>query len=121
MSDDLVTDAADPKKVKASRAAEKIREKIEAEDLFWMLSHRRGRNIYWKWLERAGVFRTSYSEVSVHKTHVNEGRRQMGLAMLAELTQTKPDAYLDMMREAEEEKIKKAKPKSKKKEKESNE
>ena len=56
-----------------------------------------GRRLYYFILEQAGVFRSSFTGNST--TFFNEGARNVGLIMLRDLMEAKPDALNQMMRE----------------------
>lgn len=103
--DELVKNAADVRQVKESKQKEKIRSMQDKDALNWMLGHRLGRRLYWKWMGQTGVFETSYTGDN-NRTNFNEGKRQIGLKMLSELNAVKPEAYLQMVREAEEDNVK---------------
>ena len=95
----LVKNAADPKQVKNGKIAEKDRLRTEEQDLLWLLGHRQGRRIFWKWISKSGPLNTSFGSGN-DKTNFNEGKRQLGLWMLDELTKVKPEAYVQMVNEA---------------------
>ena len=73
-------------------------QKLEAEDYKWMFSNRRGRRICWRLLDRAGVFRTSFTGDS-NGTIFNEGRRDYGLFVMAQFLEHSPDKYQLMLEE----------------------
>lgn len=75
------------------------RRKQEIEDFKWLLAHKQGRRIAWRLLSKAGVFRTSMTGNS--QTFFNEGRRDMGLWVLAEINEVSPDSYVQMLKEAQ--------------------
>lgn len=77
---------------------EALKRKREVEDLKWLVAHAQGRRIAWRLLEEAGVYRTSFNTNSMTMA-LNEGKRHLGLFLLAELTEAAPDAYLKMMQE----------------------
>lgn len=103
--DELVKNAADVRQVKQGKQKEKVKQIQDKDALNWMLSHRLGRRIYWKWMSETGVFATSYTGDN-NKTNFNEGKRQIGLKMLNELNLVKPEAYLQMVKESEEDSVK---------------
>lgn len=69
----------------------------EVEDFKWLMAHRSGRRIVWRWLSEAGVYRTSFTGNS--STFFNEGKRNMGLMLIAEIHELTPDAYGLMLKE----------------------
>lgn len=52
---------------------QKRRAQEQADDLRWMLSGPRGRRIAWRWLESAGVFRTSFNTDALAMAFANLG------------------------------------------------
>jgi hypothetical protein len=70
-------------------------------DVAMLLSTRPGRRFIWRYLETCGVFRTSFDN-SGSVTAYNEGRREIGLRMLADVNEAAPDQYLVMLRESKE-------------------
>jgi hypothetical protein len=57
-----------------------------------------GRRVVWRLLERAGLFRQSFTGEPLSSAF-NEGRRALGLEMLAEIAEAAPDAYPALLRE----------------------
>jgi hypothetical protein len=72
-----------------------------AKDLQWLVSQRRGRRIVWRLLERAGVFRSSFS-TDAGVTAFNEGRRYNGNELLVQLVTHSPEQYALMLKEQRE-------------------
>ena len=70
----------------------------EAEDFKWLLSSRRGRRIVWRFLDRAGVFRLSFNTNSMTMAF-NEGNRNEGLRILAQIHTLCPELYPVMVKE----------------------
>lgn len=110
--DELVRNAADKRQVKEGKQREKVRETLDRDALSWMLGHRLGRRLYWNLMGDTGVFSTSYTGDN-NRTNFNEGKRQIGLKMLSNLNAVKPEAYLQMVREAEEDNVRYSKGKDK--------
>lgn len=82
--------------VKASRL-----DQLEAdEDLRFIMSSAPGRRFVWRWLEEAGVYRSSFTGNST--TFFNEGMRNMGLALLGHVHAVCPDQYAIMVKESQQ-------------------
>jgi hypothetical protein len=96
----LVKNASDRDQVKRAAWKEKDLRRNELDDLRQLLDLPAGRRFVWKWLEVAGVFRSSYT--GDNNTFFNEGRRSIGLKMLADVTEAAPEAYLQMIEESRE-------------------
>ncbi|NDD53499.1 endopeptidase [bacterium] len=74
-----------------------IKKKIEAEDLKWVMGNKRGRRFAWRLLDRAGIYRTSFTGNST--TFFNEGMRNIGLMLVADIHEACPEAYALMIKE----------------------
>lgn len=72
----------------------------EAEDFKWIVSNKRGRRFIWRFLEKAGVFRSSFTGNS--ETFFKEGQRNLGLFVLGLIHEHAPDAYVQMLKEQSE-------------------
>lgn len=92
--------AADQRSVRKAGQAARLQDKREQDDLAFVMSEHAGRRFVWKLLTKAGVFRTSYVSGSFDLTAMNEGRRSMGLELMAEIHQLDPSYYLSMAQEA---------------------
>ena len=88
---------ADEEEAETRRLTRKQRQEVE--DIKWLLAHRPGRRIAWALLGDAGVFQSSFNH-SGSVMAFNEGRRNLGLQMLAKIMEHAPDAFLTMQREA---------------------
>jgi hypothetical protein len=95
MSDDQDTDSKPAPRVSAQRLAAQQ----EANDVKWLMSSEQGRRIMWRRLERAGVFRCSFTGNST--TFFNEGRRDIGLQDIGDIHAHAPEAYALMVAEAQ--------------------
>lgn len=80
---------------------EKLARELEADDIKWMMSNKRGRRIVSRTLHRAGVFDSSFSSNALTMSF-NEGRRNEGLRLLAQVTSICPDRYNEMLKESKE-------------------
>ena len=72
--------------------------RTEIDDLKWLMSSKRGRRIAYRMLEKAGVWRLSFNTNALTMAF-NEGRKNEGLSLLANITTHCPDRYSEMMKE----------------------
>lgn len=84
--------------VEDEEPAEQAATPPEAIDLQWVMSDQRGRRHVWRQLELAGVYRLSYTG-DAHSTDFNEGQRNTGLRLMADLTQHCQREYHQMLKE----------------------
>jgi len=96
----LVKNAADPEQVERAKQKSESLNDQRINDVREILSTVRGRRFYWRYLEICGIFRTSNSDSS--QIFFNEGMRNIGLQLLADLNEAAPDAYLLMLQESKE-------------------
>lgn len=90
--------AADEENVRTrKRKDESIRDR-ELADLKMVMDSLEGRRFVWRLLDKAGVFRTSFTGNST--TFFNEGMRNMGLVVLADVHEACAEQYIQMMTEA---------------------
>jgi hypothetical protein len=76
----------------------KLRRDVEKADLLFVMDNERGRRFIWRILESAGVFRSSFDE-SAALMAFREGSRNIGLSLLAQITDTCPAQFLIMQEE----------------------
>lgn len=100
MSDYDPTDsAAQVKQRKDRELKQKLLDKTEHDDIEWLMSSKRGRRILWRFLDRAGVYRSSFSQNSMTMAF-NEGVRNEGLRLVAAIHAAAPEQFATMMKEA---------------------
>jgi hypothetical protein len=75
--------AADEEGVKSRKRKDESARDRELHDLRTLMQSIEGRRFIWRLLDRAGVFRTSFTGNST--TFFNEGQRNMGLIVLADV------------------------------------
>jgi hypothetical protein len=93
--------AADEDQVKTRKRKDERERERELADMRQVMSSVEGRRFVWRLLERAGVFRTSFTGNST--TFFNEGMRNMGLMVLGDVHEAAADAYIVMMNESKKE------------------
>jgi hypothetical protein len=98
--EDKSFNASDESQVKdRKRKDERLRD-IELADVKKIMGSYEGRRFMWRLLDRAGVFRTSFTGNST--TFFNEGMRNIGLIVLADVMAACADQYVVMMNELKE-------------------
>ena len=90
--------ATNKKQLKRAQARENFEYKTKFKDYIEILDTAPGRRILWDLMDEAGIYQTSFT--GNNTTFLNEGRRQIGLIIMANITQAKPEAILQMMLEA---------------------
>jgi len=95
----------DPFDLRAQQAASalvdeatRLKRQTEVEDLKFIMSTKQGRRYVWRQLERYGVFRTSFSSDPLIMAY-NEGSRNQGLGLIADISEHCPERYAEMTRE----------------------
>lgn len=73
-------------------------QRVERDDIVWLMSGKRGRRVAYRQLERAGVWRSSFSTDALQMAF-NEGMRNEGLALTAKIMAYCPAKYAEMMTE----------------------
>jgi hypothetical protein len=68
--------------------------------LSWLMADGRGRRFVWRLLGDAGLFRSSMAPTS-EGTAFNEGRRALGLALLAAISRVCPARFAEMQQEGQ--------------------
>lgn len=95
------TNASDSSKVESAKQKEKLRRDREIADLKAILESAPGRRVLWRILEKCGIYKQSAVQ-SGSWTYFNEGQRSVGNQLLAEIIQTNPEFYLQMIKENKE-------------------
>ena len=98
-SADAAYDAGDRRHVERREKTAKTARLERNEDFRWLMGQQRGRRFVWELLAKAGLFRSSLG-TSPELTAFNEGRRDLGLAVLADLMRLCPEQYARMQAEA---------------------
>ena len=99
MAETKPTDVGDQRQVKDRKVQHKLRRQRQIEKLGQMLNDKDNRAFVWRILERCGVYHTSFTGNDA-ATNFNEGKRQIGLMILEELSEVDPGAISLMQQEA---------------------
>lgn len=103
----LVRNTASSQQVREGRKREKFEARRNREDLFFLLQHREGRRWLWHLLGRCGIYESSRRDLP-HDVYFQEGRRDVGLKLLADVNDADEKALPLMMREAQEDEAREA-------------
>lgn len=101
--DALVKNAANPDQVKEAAQKEKFRKEKELDGLSSILSTETGRKYIYSVLEFCGVYSTIFS-AETNRIYFNEGQRNVGLKLIADINTACPDLYVKMIEESKKEK-----------------
>jgi len=92
----LVQNSADPDQVKKAKDKEKYNREDELHDLKQVLSTNEGKRFIWRYLEKCGVFTSSFTGNS--ETFFKEGGRNIGLQLLADVQEANIESLIEMMK-----------------------
>lgn len=81
-------------------AREQLARTNEAEDIKKLMSEQWGRRLMWRMLDKAGIYRTSFTGNS--ETFFREGMRNFGIQLIAAINDTCPEQYALMVTESKE-------------------
>jgi hypothetical protein len=82
----------------AEKARHAFKRKQQVEDFKWLMAHAQGRRIVSRLLEESGVHRTSFNH-SGSVMAFNEGKRHLGLYLMAEILEIAPESYVKLLKE----------------------
>lgn len=77
----------------------RVQRDAEAADLKWLMSSKRGRRIVWRLLSLSGVFQPVFHPTAMVMAY-QEGKRNYGLQILAEVNKHCSDLYPTMTKES---------------------
>lgn len=96
-----VGNAGDEEQVKEAKQKESRNRHREEEDTRWVLSTPQGRRFYWRFLIACEVYKSTFT--GDRWGDFKEGKRSIGLKLLADLEAARPAAYLEMLSEQQKE------------------
>lgn len=95
---DAPFNAADPKAVNERKRKDKRTDERAQDDLRAVLALPAGRRLLWRLLETCGTWKSSF-HTSGQIFACNEGRRGVGVEMMAAIAEADPQAWIDMQQE----------------------
>lgn len=98
MNKALVANASDEAQVKKAGTKARLFRDKQLNDVRFILADVQGRRFLYRYLEETGVFKSSFTGSS--ETFFNEGQRNIGLKLLADITEADSEAFVKMMAEA---------------------
>jgi hypothetical protein len=96
----MQTNAADEQQVKEAGRKNKFGRERDLDDVLSIMNTKQGRRFIWRLLSFCKVFESSFTGNST--TFFNEGMRNVGLMLMADINESCADKYLRMMKEAKE-------------------
>ena len=100
-NDETLVDVGDPKQVRESQRKAKRKQKDRDAALSALMEHSQTRGLLWDLLVKCQVFSTSFSHSAIEMAY-KEGKRSIGLELLAEINRVAPEMYAVMAKEANE-------------------
>lgn len=88
----------DEREEATEQARRALKRKQQVEDFKWLMAHAQGRRIVSRLLEESGVHRTSFNH-SGSVMAFNEGKRHLGLYLMAEILEIAPESYVKLLKE----------------------
>jgi len=97
MSNQVITEEHEEKEVKIKVKNAKRQDILDLQNI---LAQKWGRRVIWKYLEFCKIFTTSMT--GNNWTYYNEGQRNVGNKILADVMEANPDAFIQMSKESKE-------------------
>ena len=91
--------SADRKSIRAREKAAKVNDELRATVIREIMSTTTGRMWMWDHLAECSIFHQTFTSDPL-TTAFNEGRRSIGLSVMADILRTCPDQYITAMRES---------------------
>jgi len=104
MAQSLVKNAADEAQVGSAKEKELRGRELEVNDFAWILSDRRGRRFLWRVFDFCAMNGLSFAGDKINQTNFNEGMKNVGYMLMADIMETRPGAYVEMITENQKEK-----------------
>lgn len=95
-----MANASNKEQLNKAQKKDEILQRQKEDDLVALLSTKSGRRFYWNLLCECGIFTESFTGNST--TFFNEGKRAVGLRLLADVNDFAPESYPLMLKESRE-------------------
>lgn len=92
---------ADPRSVRKSKQKEQLTRQRELDDLKAVCANPAGRRFVFQQLQESGVFGLVFDAANPQMNAFYEGRRSMGVTLLANLNEVDPMLYPQMVKDAQ--------------------
>lgn len=102
MKDALVQNAGDRQQVEKAKLTERQRKDLQLKDIATLLAMPEGRRFLWRLLGHCKV-NSSVFDPHGSRLAYNSGMQDVGHFVLGEIVSAQPEAYLQMMQEAQQE------------------
>lgn len=89
--------SAQARAAESAALTQNVERRREEEDVKWLMGHKQGRRFVKRLLDKAGVYRTSFTGNS--ETFFREGMRNLGLFVLSEVMEVTPEQFALMLKE----------------------
>jgi len=97
LADKKVYDAGDETQVKEKKTKATLEKEREQEELRQLLEDKKFRKFVWKVLSECGVYQEAFTGNS--HTFYNEGKRKIGVWLIAQLISSSPKSYVQLQLE----------------------
>lgn len=95
-------DASDPEQVKQKKVDAGRRKQLDENVVKLIMGSVEGRSWMFRKLEACHIFGSSFDPNNPHITSFNEGERNVGARLLADIVSASSDLYIQMMKESKE-------------------
>ena len=99
----LIRNATDPGQQGNADLLLRQQERVEHDDILWFMSHKQGRRLAWRILEKCGVHESvtgGVFDTGLQRVYYNAGQQDLGHWLESELAMVDEDAFFTMAREA---------------------
>jgi hypothetical protein len=96
-----VGNAADAEQVQEADRKERFEVKTQVKDLKAILSTQEGKRFIWRMVEQCGVYRGGF--LPRDESIFRDGEQNIGIWLLAQVTEANPNALIEMMKQGEKE------------------
>ena len=96
----LIRNTSDEQEVREAKTKQKLIQDQYDSHLKSILSTKEGQTVIWKLLGDCRIFQSSFTGTS--ETYFLEGKRSVGLSLLADIMRVEPDSFITMQKNKKE-------------------